>query len=473
MTVRSHKNLPEGFLDKLNLSAIDGVFEWSPDAGDAMILSDYDFVAEFDVKSILAVPLVEKSELIGVFALLSFESKGMFTDFSLSILTNFIEQIMLVLSNSKLFEEFTQRYFSTLIAMSNAYECRSPFTVGHSQRVANIAAEIAWAMKFPPKQIENVRDAGLIHDVGMCGVVDIAEGYQADYNHPEVGASMIEVLPISDEIIDGVKTHHEWHDGWGFPQGLKENQIPPTGRILSVAEFFAETTANSRMKKATTWERLLEELQLRRGSQFNPEVVDALISLITNKRNAANTEQVEPCWKFKGEPEDVCAHCPAYNNEKQPCWSFPGVLCEKHGDTFCDGCFIFNEWLERIKKLIDENKLEVKNMEHNILQQGDITVVRLTGEIDVTVAPELRNILKSKIDAGNVNIIVDLAEVDFIDSSGLGIFVVAYKSANAKGGNIKFANAKPQVLKVIELTRLDKHFEMYPSQAQAEMSFQV
>ena len=110
-------------------------------------------------------------------------------------------------------------------------------------------------------------------------------------------------------------------------------------------------------------------------------------------------------------------------------------------------------------------------MEHSILHKDDITIVKLKGEIDVTIAPKLRNILKRKVINGTVKIIIDLADVDFIDSSGLGIFVVAFKSAKAKGRNIKFVNAKPEVLKVIELTRLDKHFELYESPEQAVMSF--
>jgi anti-anti-sigma factor len=472
MTVRAQKNIPEKFVEKLDLSAQNGLFEWSTDMADILILRDYDFINQFEVKSILAVPLVEKKTLIGVFALISFKNKNYFSEFSLSILTNFTEQIKLILNNSKLFDEFTERYFSTLIAMSIAYDFRSPFTAGHSQRVANIAAEIAWFMKLPPKQIEHIKDAGLIHDVGLCGVVEISEGFQADYNHPEIGANMIEVLPISKEVIEGVKTHHEWYDGWGFPQGLKENQIPLSGRILGVAEFFSEATANSLMKPATDWKKLVDELDLRNGSQFDPEVVNSLKSLLLQKRHGAKKNQIEKCWKFKGEPENICSNCPAFESDKQFCWSHSDVFCEKHGDALCDNCFIFAEWVDRIENLINQNKIEVSKMEHNIQQKGELTVLNLAGEIDVAAAPQLKNVFKSLIDAGKVNIIVDLKDVDFIDSSGLGIFVVGYKSAKAKGGKIKFSSAKPEVIKVIELTRLDKHFELFQNTEQAELSFQ-
>ena len=471
MTVRAHKNLPEEFVEKLDMSGQGGLFEWSPDMAEILVLSDYDFINQFNVKSILAVPLVENDKLIGVFALISFKNKNYFSEFSLSVLTNFIEQIKLVLNNSKLFDEFTQRYFSTLIAMSVAYDFRSPFTAGHSQRVANIAVEIAWMMKLPPKQIEHIKDAGLIHDVGLCGVVDISEGFQADYNHPEIGANMIEVLPISIEVIESVRTHHEWYDGWGFPQGLKGDQIPLSGRILAVAEFYSEATTNSLMKQATNWKRLIEELDVRSASQFDSNVVKSLKLLLLQKRESAQLNQIEKCWKFKGEPENICCNCPAFKKEKQYCWSYPDVVCDKHGDAVCDNCFLFTEWVDRIENLINQNKIEVKNMEHSIQQKGEVTVLNLGGEIDVAVAPQLRNVFKSLIDAGKVKIVVDLTDVEFIDSSGLGIFVVGYKSAKAKGGQIKFSGAKPEVVKVIELTRLDKHFELFQNTEQAELSF--
>ena len=101
-----------------------------------------------------------------------------------------------------------------------------------------------------------------------------------------------------------------------------------------------------------------------------------------------------------------------------------------------------------------------------------VTVLSLGGEVDVAVAPQLRNIFKDLIDAGKINIIVDLKEVEFIDSSGLGIFVVGYKSAKAKGGDIKFSGAKTEVLKVIQLTRLEKYFELFQTKEQAQLSFQ-
>ena len=167
----------------------------------------------------------------------------------------------------------------------------------------------------------------------------------------------------------------------------------------------------------------------------------------------------------------MCSNCAGYKKEKRFCWICFDVNCEKHGDILCNDCFIYTEWLQRIQTIINNNQLEVKKMEHNISEKGAVTVLSLKGEVDVSVAPQLRTIFKTLIERGKINIIVDLQSVEFIDSSGLGIFVVAFKSAKAKGGNIKFSGATTEVLNVIKLTRLDKHFELFKTVELAEMSF--
>ena len=348
LTIRAHKNLPAGFLENINLQPQSGLFEWAPEFAETLIVRDYNFIANFKFKSIIAVPLVKKNELLGVFALLDYEINDESIEFNLSILSTFVEQIKLVLNNSNLFERFTQRYFMTLEAMSKAYDMRSHATVGHSQRVSNTAAEIALQAGLSSDQVKNIKMAGAIHDIGFCGVTDISESYHVDYNHTIIGASMVEVLPISSEIVEGIRCHHEWYDGWGFPQGLKGNKIPLSGRILAVAEYYVEATTNKPMQKALNWTQLREELEIRKNKQFDPKVVDALISSIEQKRIKAGTGRIERCWVFKGEPENVCKNCPAWQKD-EPCWTFQNVQCHKHGDLSCEDCFIFKEWQERTK----------------------------------------------------------------------------------------------------------------------------
>lgn len=114
----------------------------------------------------------------------------------------------------------------------------------------------------------------------------------------------------------------------------------------------------------------------------------------------------------------------------------------------------------------DQNK-----MKYRVKDSGNITILAFQGDIDVSVAAELKKVLQEIIDAGRFNVLVDFGDVNFIDSSGLGLFVVFYKKAREKGGTIKFANVPPVVSKVIKLTRLDKHFELYESLSEGEQGF--
>ena len=283
LTVRASKNLSEDFLSQLNLSSSGGLFEWSVDANDVLILQDLDFVSKFGVRSILSVPLVEDKRLAGVFCLVNFVSSKTFEDQSLTILKNFCEQIRLVLNNSRLFGEFTDRYLNTLKALSESYDVRSPFGSGHSKRVAKIAVELGTSLGLKGDDLKNLELAAEVHDVGMCGVVEIKTGFQADFNHPTIGASLVEVLPISPDIASAIRTHHEWYDGWGFPDGLKGEAIPVMGRILAVAEYYEEIQSGRMQERLRDPGAFREDIATRRGTQFDPKVVDALMGIVAKR----------------------------------------------------------------------------------------------------------------------------------------------------------------------------------------------
>ncbi len=464
MKIRASKNLTKEFINEIDLSPDTGLFEWV-EGGEEMIVRDFDFLFKFKVKSIIGVPLVEGKKLLGIFALVNFKKLKQFEEFTVKILSTFVEQIKIVIHNVDLFNQFTERYLKTLMALSEAYDMRSEYTAGHSNRVAQLAVEIGKKLGLDAEKLRELKIAGLIHDVGMCGVVEVSEGYQADYNHPIIGASMVEILPISVDIIEGIRTHQEWYDGWGFPQGLKGEEIPLFGRILGLCEFFVEMSSNSKLRKAFSYQQLEDEIRKRTGSQFDPKVISAFFSVMSEKMEKAGTQWIEECWKFKGEPRDVCSRCPIYESSLSKCWQSPENMCRFHGDYSCENCFIFLEWVERIKT----KKLE-KKMEYSITEKNNYAIVKFKGELDVASSIQARDVFKNLIDKGKVNIIIDFSDVTFIDSSGLGIIVVAYRSAKEKGGTIKFAGMNPRVKKIFEITRTEKHFEFYKTVEDAERS---
>jgi len=348
LTIRAAQGMPDEFLEQVNLVVGEGLFDWISEESRTLMVSDYEFVQAIGIRSILAVPLMEEERLLGLFALVNFQQGETFADYSLKLLSSFTEQIRLVLGNVRLLDQFTQRYLETLKALNKAVDVRDPATVPHTERVTALAVEIAAKMELSAHEVDIIRTAAEIHDVGMCGITEVAQGFQADYNHPTIGADMVRILALPSGVADAIASHHEWFDGWGYPNGLKGNEIALGGRILALAEYFVETTTASEFQPTFTWSKLKEEIEIRRGSQFDPTVVDALLAIVEEKRAAAGDGVLGGCIAFKACPPDLQADCPA---RADPAHCFrhrpAGVRCEGHGDPTCEKCFLYVEWQER------------------------------------------------------------------------------------------------------------------------------
>jgi HD-GYP domain-containing protein (c-di-GMP phosphodiesterase class II) len=277
LAIRAESGLPAGFARQIDLSPETGVFDWSPASeGGALVLRALDSAAEVGIRSILAMPLIEGDVPLGVFALLNFGESGTFDEGSIELLSTFADQIRQMLHNERLFEDFTGRYLETVRGLCRSLDIRRPYTHGHHERVARNAASIAAALGHGEDAVEALHAAGLVHDAGMAGGSD----YQSDIDHPVVGSALVEQLPLHPWVAEGVAAHHEWWDGWGFPQGLAGEAIPPAGRILAAAEFLDEMSSGDPVREAWGVDRLVVEIEARTGKQLEPAVADAAIRLL-------------------------------------------------------------------------------------------------------------------------------------------------------------------------------------------------
>jgi putative nucleotidyltransferase with HDIG domain len=278
LLVRAAAGMPEGFAETVDLTPETGLFDWSAAEGGALFLRDLEAAERLGIRSLLAVPLMEEGEPLGVFALVTFAEGADFDEHDLSLLEAFAEQIRLMLYNAQLFGSFAERYMTTVEGLATALDARRPDTVGHHHMVSAIAAAIAGETGLGDEEIEAVRVAGLIHDVGLAGS---AEGsWETDVEHPTVGASLVAHLPLHPGVSGAVATHHEWFDGWGFPAGLSGDEIPPTGRVLAAAEFLVELASPDAVRPGWPPDRLGAVLTQRSGSQFDPAVADAAARLL-------------------------------------------------------------------------------------------------------------------------------------------------------------------------------------------------
>jgi putative two-component system response regulator len=164
-------------------------------------------------------------------------------------------------------------------------EAKDPYTRGHSSRVALYAAATARRMGLAPRFVDQVRLGGELHDIGKIGTRDailnkpgpLTEAEFAEVRlHTTNGESMLEVLRAEHpEVLAIVRSHHEHMDGSGFPDGLVGTAIPLSARIVGVVDAFDAMTSTRTYREMQDTSFALSELQRNRGTQFDPDVVEA------------------------------------------------------------------------------------------------------------------------------------------------------------------------------------------------------
>lgn len=176
----------------------------------------------------------------------------------------------------------------TAIGLAEALDLRDTGTASHSQTVAKYAALMARELGFDDTEVERVRMAGLLHDIGKIGVPDAIlnkPGKLSDHEyaemqrHPEIGARILG-SDVLDDVRSWVLAHHERPDGLGYPFGLSGEQVPLQARILAVADAYEAMTADRVYRRALPKAEARAELERCRGTQFDPRVIDAFLALL-------------------------------------------------------------------------------------------------------------------------------------------------------------------------------------------------
>jgi diguanylate cyclase (GGDEF)-like protein/putative nucleotidyltransferase with HDIG domain len=175
-----------------------------------------------------------------------------------------------------------------LLNLAEALDVRDSGNATHCHRVARFAELIARELGLPPRAVERVRIAGILHDVGRVGVPDELfhksgplneEEWAFVRSHPEVGARMVETTEL-DEISAWIHAHHERPDGRGYPEGLAAEGVPLEARILAVADAYEAMTSERSYRPALNAERASLELRRGAGSQFDEHVVEAFLRVV-------------------------------------------------------------------------------------------------------------------------------------------------------------------------------------------------
>ena len=185
---------------------------------------------------------------------------------------------------------------SAILELADLIDLRDPYTHGHSQRVAGLAERLARRMRLEYAQVELIRDAARVHDIGKIGTNDMVllkpgplteEEQKEMRRHTEIGHRLLRRLPEFWEGAELVLSHHERHDGAGYPRGLRGDELPVEVSVISVADTYDAMTTDRPYRKGLAWEAVRAELVRQRGKQWREGAVDSFIEMIDEERRSA------------------------------------------------------------------------------------------------------------------------------------------------------------------------------------------
>ena len=201
-------------------------------------------------------------------------------------------------------EEMADLHLATIEALALAIDAKDQTAQSHIRRVQVYATSIARGLGMSDTEIQGVKTAALLHDIGKLAVPEhilskpgplTQEEFQKIRVHPQVGAEIISAVPFPYPVAPLILSHHERWDGKGYPQGLKGEEIPLGARILSVVDYYDALTSDRPYHKAMTPEAAMALLQQEAGRALDPQVVQMFVKMAPEMEHAAQTvEQATP-----------------------------------------------------------------------------------------------------------------------------------------------------------------------------------
>jgi putative nucleotidyltransferase with HDIG domain len=240
------------------------------------------------VYSLMVVPVKIRDKIFGIASAFSFHKDKIFNEKDIYYMSFITQKAAAAIENIALYENIYDNLFSTLYAFVTALEVRDLYTRKHSTRVAKYAHMIAEEMGCTEEELDIIRFAGSLHDIGKIGIRDdillkpgklTNEEYEKIKEHPVIGADIISKLGLWDREMVIIRHHHERFDGKGYPDGLKGDEIPKLSRILCVADSFDAIDSDRAYRKKMGKSQILDIIKENSGTQFDPEAVKAFLKI--------------------------------------------------------------------------------------------------------------------------------------------------------------------------------------------------
>jgi putative nucleotidyltransferase with HDIG domain len=247
-----------------------------------------------EIRSLISFPLKTASRVIGVLNLVRLREYEPFGSLDLEIINVLASQASISIENVRLYHNIRDNYLKTIRAFALAVEAKDEYTHGHSENVMKYTVVLAKRLGLPDHELELVKYAGLLHDIGKIGIKESilnktgrlsVQEFEEIKKHPELGARIISDVPFLKSLVPMVLHHHEFYNGNGYPMRISGTAIPFGARILSVADAFEAMTSDRPYRKSLSNEVAFNILIEERGKQFDPNVVDAFLDIMRSRNS--------------------------------------------------------------------------------------------------------------------------------------------------------------------------------------------
>jgi len=311
LTIKAAHGLEEEIMLKTQVEIGEGIAGWVALNQEPLILiddTDPRFKSELkrrEIISAISVPLISKDKVIGVLNISRNKSADLFTKDNLNVAMSFAGQLAIAILNMQLYKDLENTFLGTISALAAAVDAKDPYTYGHSNDVTKYAIAIAEQMSLSEVEIDTIRIAATLHDIGKIGIDGSILNKPGKLNieerkvinrHPAIAVNILESLDFLKEAVPLILFHHERYDGNGYPSGIAGDAIPLGARIIAVADSFNAMVSERPYRKAMSFEAAIKELKDNADMQFDSNVVNAFLGVLTKIRpeiSNANLKAVE------------------------------------------------------------------------------------------------------------------------------------------------------------------------------------
>jgi putative nucleotidyltransferase with HDIG domain len=240
---------------------------------------------EYLQKSFISVPLIFQNEPLGVLHVCD----RLFTQKDLALMGKVARMGAIAFNNVLLREQIQDGYLKTIVALASTIDARDHYTKCHSENVTKYSLAIAKEMKFSPYQMEVLRRAALLHDIGKIGIRDdillkadrlTPEEFKQIRLHPAKGEEIVKAISFLKEVSTLIRHHHENYDGLGYPDGISGKKIELGAKILAVADTFDAMTSDRPYRKALPLDETVKELKQSKGTQLDPVILEYFLKVL-------------------------------------------------------------------------------------------------------------------------------------------------------------------------------------------------